>query len=136
MVLKEQSPLIEYYYRSVKPNIHYVPFTKDDALQVGRQARMQEGRQASLTNGMEYASCLQDGGMRMGPTRQCESGIDVTSSEHSVSLVNVVSCKGLQDSIPWQLAEGPDFAKWLVQASAYLHQLDVGVLVCGQWVYA
>ncbi len=28
VVLKETTPWIEYYYRSVKPNTHFIPFVK------------------------------------------------------------------------------------------------------------
>ncbi|GIL52125.1 hypothetical protein Vafri_8051 [Volvox africanus] len=34
VVLKETTPWIEYYYRSLEPNVHFVPFTKDDVLEV------------------------------------------------------------------------------------------------------
>lgn len=35
VVLKEQTRYIEYYYRSVKPDKHFVAFTKEKAWQVG-----------------------------------------------------------------------------------------------------
>ena len=34
VVLKEDSDWIEFYYRSVKPHVHYVPFTRDNAIRV------------------------------------------------------------------------------------------------------
>ncbi|GIL83630.1 hypothetical protein Vretifemale_12300, partial [Volvox reticuliferus] len=34
VVLKETTPWIEYYYRSLESNVHYVPFTKDNVLEV------------------------------------------------------------------------------------------------------
>ncbi|GFR51836.1 hypothetical protein Agub_g14300, partial [Astrephomene gubernaculifera] len=34
VVLKESTPWVEYYYRSLQPGVHFVPFTKDDVLQV------------------------------------------------------------------------------------------------------
>ncbi len=36
VVLKEESPWIEYFYRSVVPEQHFIPFNKDNVLQVGR----------------------------------------------------------------------------------------------------
>ncbi|EFJ50044.1 hypothetical protein VOLCADRAFT_89007 [Volvox carteri f. nagariensis] len=39
VVLKEDSVWIEYYYRSLVPNVHYVPFNKDNVLQVLKQLR-------------------------------------------------------------------------------------------------
>lgn len=41
LVLKESSPWIEYYYRSVMPGQHYLSFTKDDVMDVLQAARSQ-----------------------------------------------------------------------------------------------
>ena len=35
VVLKEASPWIEYFYRSVRNNVHYFEFNKDNILQAG-----------------------------------------------------------------------------------------------------
>jgi hypothetical protein len=35
VVLKETSAWIEYYYRSVLPGVHFIPFSKDNITQVG-----------------------------------------------------------------------------------------------------
>ena len=38
VVLKERSRWIEYYYRSVKPDVHFFEFDKDNVMQVGPAA--------------------------------------------------------------------------------------------------
>ncbi|EFJ45679.1 hypothetical protein VOLCADRAFT_94091 [Volvox carteri f. nagariensis] len=44
VVLKETTPWIEYYYRSLKPEVHFVPFNKDNVLEVVKDLEADPGR--------------------------------------------------------------------------------------------
>ncbi|KXZ53929.1 hypothetical protein GPECTOR_6g847 [Gonium pectorale] len=48
VVLKETTPWIEYYYRSLRPDVHFVPFVKDNVLQVLKSLEADQARCRSV----------------------------------------------------------------------------------------